>query len=63
MGARHILDTINEKMKRRRPYLLSGQERSVTKEEAVEIWKRVKVLEKEIKKKETREAQKSQTLK
>lgn len=42
-----VLEGINAKIKRRKPYILDDQKRTVTKEEAVEIWKKVKVLEKE----------------
>src|SRR3989338_2767237 len=53
-----VLDAVNEKIKRRKPYVLDDKKKDMTKEEAVRIWKEVKKKEKE-----TREAQKSQTLK
>ncbi len=52
-----VLLTINEKMKRRRPYLLEAEKREISKEESVRIWKEVKKKEKEEK------LLKSQTLK
>ena len=42
-----VLLSINEKMKRRRPYLLEAEKREISKEESVRIWKEVKKKEKE----------------
>ncbi|MEK6868234.1 MAG: MazG nucleotide pyrophosphohydrolase domain-containing protein [Nanoarchaeota archaeon] len=53
-----VLDAVNEKIKRRKPYVLDAEKKEMTKEEAVRIWKEVKKKEKEMK-----ETRKSQTLK
>ncbi len=55
-----VLLTINEKMKRRRPYLFEAEKSEISKEESVKIWKEVKKKEKEEK---LQRLQKSQTLK
>ncbi len=42
-----VLTAVNEKMKRRRPYLLDAEKKNITKEESVRIWKDAKKKEKE----------------
>jgi tetrapyrrole methylase family protein/MazG family protein len=54
-----VFNAVNEKIKRRKPYVLDSEKKEITKEEAVRIWKEVKKKEKEQKS----QSQKSQTLK
>lgn len=45
-----VFETINQKIKRRKPYLLTAEHQPITKEEARRIWLEVKAKEKEMKK-------------
>ena len=41
-----VLEGINEKLKRRKPYLLDAEPKNISKEEARRIWNKVKAMEK-----------------